>query len=53
LLGGGGGRLHGGRVLDYSDQSERQLCRLFLSMMEKMDVRMDRFGDATSRIEEV
>jgi hypothetical protein len=28
-----------GRVLDYSGKPERQLCRLFMSMMDKMDVR--------------
>lgn len=53
LLGGAGGQLDGGRVLDYSDKSERQLCRLFLSMMDKLNVRLDSFGDATSRLEDV
>lgn len=53
LLGGAGGQLDGGRVLDYSDKSERQLCRLFLSMMDKLNVRLDTFGDATSRLEDV
>ena len=53
LLGGAGGRLQGGRVLDYSDKSERQLCRLFLSMMDKVNVRLETFGDAASRLEEV
>ncbi|MCA8986232.1 MAG: DUF1552 domain-containing protein [Planctomycetaceae bacterium] len=53
LLGGAGGRLQGGRVLDYSGQSERQLCRLFLSMMEKMEVQLPAFGDASSKLAEV
>jgi len=53
LLGGAGGRIKGGRVLDYSGKPERQLCRLFLSMMDKMDVRPDAFGDARSMLEEV
>jgi hypothetical protein len=53
LLGGAGGQLQGGRVLDYSDKSERQLCRLFLSMMDKVNVRLEQFGDAASRLEEV
>lgn len=53
VLGGGGGRLAGGRVLDYSGQSDRQLCRLFLSLMEKMDLKLDRFGDATEKLGEV
>lgn len=53
VLGGAGGRLQGGRALDYSGKSDRQLCRLFLSMMDKMDVRPGTFGDATSPLEEV
>lgn len=53
LLGGGGGRIKGGRVLDYKDKPERQLCRLFLSMMDKMDLRPKTFGDARSMLEEV
>jgi hypothetical protein len=53
LLGGAGGRLKGGRVLDYQEKSERQMCRLYLSMMDKMDVRLPRFGDARKPLEEV
>ncbi len=53
LLGGGGGRIKGGRVLDYREKPERQMCRLFLSMMEKMEVRLPMFGDATRALEEV
>jgi hypothetical protein len=53
LLGKGGGKIRTGRVLDYSDQSNRQMCRLYLSMMDKMNVRMDKFGDATERLAEV
>jgi len=53
LLGGGGGRIRGGRVLDYRDKPERQMCRLYLSMMEKCGVRMERFGDADKPLEEV
>jgi hypothetical protein len=51
LLGGAGGKLQGGRVLDYTGKSDRQLCRLFLSMMDKMDIRLKAFGDASSRID--
>jgi hypothetical protein len=47
LLGGGGGRIQGGQVLDYKDKADRQLCRLFLSIMDKMDVHPGRFGDAS------
>ncbi len=53
LLGGGGGRIRGGRVLDYKDQPERQLCRLYLSMMNKMGLRREKFGDATQPLAEV
>jgi hypothetical protein len=53
ILGGAGGRMKGGRVLDYKEKSERQMCRLYLSMMEKMNVRLPKFGDATKGLEEV
>jgi hypothetical protein len=53
LLGGAGGQLQGGRVLDYRQASERQLCRLFLSMMNKMDLELNEFGDATQPLQEV
>jgi hypothetical protein len=53
LLGGGGGQLRGGRVLDYRGQPERQMCRLFLSMLAKFSVRLPKFGDATEALPEV
>ena len=53
LIGGGGGRVRGGRVLDYSGKPERQLCRLFMSMMDKVDVRPKTFGDARQMLEEI
>jgi hypothetical protein len=53
VLGGAGGRVQGGRVLDYKDKPERQLCRLFLSMMDKMDVHPSGFGDAKTMLEEI
>jgi len=49
----GGGRIRGGRVLDYKEKPERQMCRLYLSMMDKMDYRPGKFGDATAGLEEV
>ena len=48
-----GGGLKGGRVLDYTGKPDRQLCRLFLSMMDRMQVRPKTFGDAKTRLEEV
>ena len=53
MLGGGGGRIKGGRVLDYTGKPDRQMCRLYLSMMDKMNVRPPQFGDATKALEEV
>ena len=53
VLGGAGGRINGGRVLDYKEKPNRQLCRLFLSLMDKMYVHPATFGDATAMLEEV
>ncbi len=53
VLGGGGGRIHGGRVLDYKEKPDRQMCRLYLSLMDKMNVRLPKFGDATTPLDEV
>ena len=53
MLGGGGGRIKGGQNLDYFSKKDRQMCRLFLSMMDKMDVRPDSFGDANKPLNEI
>jgi hypothetical protein len=53
MVGRGGGRIETGRVLNYRDQPNRQMCRLYLSMMDKMGVRPERFGDATEPLAEV
>jgi hypothetical protein len=53
LLGGGGGKIKGGRVLDYRAKSNRQMCRLYLSLMDKMGLHCDRFGDTAERLTEV
>ena len=53
MLGEGGGRIKGGRNLDYLGKSDSQMCRLFLSMMDKMDVHPKTFGDATKPLGEV
>jgi hypothetical protein len=50
--GGLGGTLETGRVLDYLDKGDenRKLCSLYLSLMDRMGVRLDRFGDADTRL---
>ncbi len=53
MLGGGGGQIKGGQNLDYLGQENRQMCRLYLSMMNKMGVRLDKFGDAKEPLMEI
>lgn len=53
LLGGAGGTIQGGRVLDYTGQENRQMCRLYLSMMNKAGVARNHFGDATEPLHEI
>ena len=53
MLGRGGGRIETGRVLNYRDQTNRQMCRLYMSMMDKMGVRPKTFGDAAEPLNEV
>jgi len=53
LTGRGGGSLETGRILDYLDKGDeqRKTCSLHLSLMDRMGVRLERFGDATTRLE--
>ena len=53
MLGSAGGQIKGGQNLDYSGDSYRQMCRLYLSMMDKMGVSLEQFGDATERLPEL
>jgi hypothetical protein len=46
LLGRGGGRIKTGRVLDYLGKPNRQMCGLYLSLMDKAGVALKEFGDA-------
>tara|TARA_Y100000758_G_scaffold282133_1_gene230131 strand:- start:113 stop:1456 length:1344 start_codon:yes stop_codon:yes gene_type:complete len=50
--GGLGGRLKTGRVLDYTgeDDEQRKLCSLYLSIVNRMGVSMDQFGDADTQL---
>lgn len=52
LTGGLGGALETGRVLDYigQDDADRRLCSMYLSIMDRMGVELDQFGDATTRL---
>ena len=52
LAGGLGGTLETGRALDYlyAGDDNRKLCSLYLSIMDRMGVTLDHFGDADTRL---
>lgn len=47
-----GGTMETGRVLDYQDSGDenRRLCSLYLSIMDRMGVNLETFGDAHTRL---
>ncbi|MEZ5365376.1 MAG: hypothetical protein R2748_24380 [Bryobacterales bacterium] len=53
LAGKGGGTIETGRVLDYSENKPdgRRACSLYLSLMDRMGVELERFGDTDQRLE--
>lgn len=53
VLGGGGGRIKGGRVLDYLGKPNRKMCSLFLSLMDRTGLHLPRFGDSSEPLAEV
>ena len=53
LLGRGGGQIKTGRILDYLGKPNRKMCSLYLSLMDKMGVRLDSFGDSKERLAEI
>jgi hypothetical protein len=46
------GTIETGRVLDFRDTGDenRKVCSLYLSLMDRMGVKLPRFGDATTRL---
>ncbi len=52
LAGGLGGTLETGRSLDYLDAGDenRKMCSLYLGIMDRMGIQLDRFGDADTRL---
>jgi hypothetical protein len=52
LVGGLGGKLATGRVLDCTERGDdnRKLCGLYLSLMKRMGVKAEKFGDATAEL---
>jgi hypothetical protein len=55
LAGGLGGTLETGRTLDYvtAGNDNRKICSLYLSIMDRMGVKLERFGDADTRLQGV
>jgi hypothetical protein len=50
--GGLGGTLKTARSLNYlyAGDENRRVCSLYLSIMDRMGVKLDRFGDAETRL---
>ena len=55
LAGGLGGTLQTGRSLSYLDEAEdkRKMCGLYLSLMDRFGVKLDKFGDASERLQRI
>src|SRR5580700_9932354 len=53
VLGGAGGQIRGGRVLNYLDKPNRKMCSLYLSMLDKCGIHLNKFGDSTERLAEI
>ena len=47
------GTLETGRTLNYLNDSEdiRKMCSLYLSLMDRFGVKLDQFGDSSTRLE--
>ncbi len=52
LAGGLGGTFKTGRTLNYlgKPEAERKMCSLYLSIMDRMGLKLDHFGDSDTRI---
>ena len=52
LAGKANGAMKTGRILDFLDKGNehRRACSLYLSMMDRMGVQLDRFGDTDKRL---
>ena len=53
MLGRGGGQIQTGRIRDYRDKPNRKMCSLYLSLMDRMGVHLDSFGDSRERLSEI
>jgi hypothetical protein len=55
LAGGLGGTLQTGRSLNYLNASDdkRKMCSLYLSLMDRFGLKLDKFGDADTRLDQI
>jgi len=55
ITGKGGGTIKPGRVLDYLDKGDdnRKACSLHMAIMDRMGVKLDKFGDASHALAEL
>ncbi|HYZ83167.1 MAG TPA: DUF1552 domain-containing protein [Bryobacteraceae bacterium] len=55
VAGGFGGSLQTGRTLDYLNEGDenRKICSLFLSLTDRVGLKLDHFGDATTRLQKL
>jgi len=55
LAGGMGGTLQTGRALNYlaDGEDKRKMCSLYLSLMDRMGVKLEQFGDSNTRLEKL
>ena len=50
IMGRAGGKLESGRGLDCRGKPNRKMCSMYLSMMDKLGVRLESFGDSSERL---
>ena len=55
LTGGLGGTLKTGRTLDYlqAGDDNRKMCSLYLSLMDRLGLKVEKFGDAETRLQDL
>ncbi|MBX3423696.1 MAG: DUF1552 domain-containing protein [Pirellulaceae bacterium] len=53
MLGSGCGTVRTGQTLDYKEHPERQMCRLYLSLLHRFGIRANEFGDAQQPLSEL
>ena len=53
LAGGLGGTLKTGRTLELLKESDdnRKMCSLYLSLMDRLGIKLDQFGDSETRLQ--